>query len=114
MDEAEVQSTQNNTDDYRIDPTVVTNLTCLEFTFHVLVHNEDLIKNESQLKFSLHTNDQCRNYDQLTFDIIVLSCPLGFDFFPEIRKCNCANKLQGITIDCKITIGRLSNKFWIS
>lgn len=76
-----------------------------------------MVKNESQLKFSLHTNDQCRNYSQLTFDIIVLSCPLGFDFFPEIGKCNCANELQGITIDCnidKITIGRLSNKFWIS
>ena len=121
LDGVEVKSTQNNSGDYRINTdseldTITTNLLHPNITFRVLVYDEDLVKNESKLNFSLYINleGQCRNYTH--FNITVKPCPFGFEFSSDIRKCSCANLLKKFTEDCTIediTIGRSSNRGWI-
>ena len=118
IDRVEVKSNQSNTGDYRISlNTTTTNLSNPNFAFHVLVYNEELVNNESELNFSLYIDldGQCRNSTH--FNITVQQCPLGFEFSPDIRKCKCAKQLQKYREDCnidKMTIGRSNNKFWIS
>ena len=119
IDGVEVMSNQTNTDNYWINRnhTIMTNSSLLQtLFFQVFIHDDTLVKNESKLKFSLYLDPdgQCRNSTH--FDITVKPCPLGFEFSPDIRKCNCAQLLRKFTEDCiieDITLGRLSN-VWIS
>jgi predicted outer membrane repeat protein len=123
LDGVEVKSAQDNSGDYRIrintesDP-ITTNSSCPNLTFQVLVYDEDLVKNGSKLRFSLHLDleGQCTS-NYTNFDIIVKPCPFGFELSPDIRKCSCAKQLQKFTEDCKIesiTIGRSSNTVWMN
>ena len=117
IDGVEVMSNQVNTGDYRIDhSTIITNSSYQFFSFCVLVHNESLVKEESQLNFSLYIDPDGQCKDITHFNITVQPCPLGFEFSSDVRKCNCGKELQKFTEDCnieKMTIGRSSNNVWI-
>ena len=105
-------------DEYRLSPSSsMINDSCTNVSFRLYTSDLEL----HYLFFKLYPENPCDDLvEGITFSIIVLPCPVGFDLSPADSKCACAMALKTLSIqNCHIdsksqSVERIKNNFWIS
>ena len=108
--------TQYTDDEYRLSPLSRTiGNSCTSVSFQLYSESEDF----STIEFKLYPDNPCQNLiDGLKFDILLLCCPVGFDFSGKEYICVCNWKLRRFTQNCYIdydseSVEQTENSFWI-